>query len=533
MLQECGKVWSFSWVSKEDDLFVKSTQSFQLLLARLTRVGCLLVACVGAAVLCGWIFDIPQLTHLLPGLAYMKVGTACALIVASIALWLLHEHERGSPWFPVARCLAVLLVVLGSLTLSEQIFGLELGIDQHFPTDPQLSAQPAHLGRMSPASSFIVTFLGFALLTLKARRSILAACAHWLIVPPLVASALAVVGYAYGATSLYAVTPYASMAAHTAASFLVLSLCVLAADSAHGFAKVAISDTVGGLVSRMLLPTIPIMIFLLGAVRMEGQNLGFYDTAFGSALMVLMSSIFCVFAVAWTANTLHKVDLTRKLAESQILSLNAGLELRVQERTRELAQVSSQLTLVNGTLQLLSRQDGLTGLANRRFFDTHLGDQVAIARRYGRSLALVLCDVDSFKSYNDHYGHPAGDECLKRVAAALRSCCRRKADMAARYGGEEFALILPETGLSDAMHIAEAAKDAVAQLGIAHEKSRTEPYVTISGGIAILLHNGSSSALQLIVEADRCLYQAKHSGRNRMVAAEAVRARGRAPKLLI
>ena len=502
-------------------LFVTSAKSFQLLLAGLTRIGCLLVASVAVAVLCGWIFDIPRLTRLLPGLAFMKINTACALLVASIALWLLHTHQQGSPWFRVARCLAVLLVALGGLTLSEHLFGLELGIDQHIPSGAQLSAQSAHLGRVSPASSFILTFLGLALLTLKARRSNLAACAHWLIVPPLLVSALAVLGYAYGATSLYAVRPYASMAAHTAASFLVLSLCVLATDSAHGFASIAISDTAGGLVSRRLLPTIPIMIFVLGWVRVEGQEFGLYDSRFGSALMVLLSGTFCVIAVAWTAITLHKVDLTRKLAEAEILSLNAGLELRVQERTHELAQVSSQLTLVNGALKLLSQQDGLTGLANRRFFDAHLGDQVAIARRYGRSLALVLCDVDSFKAYNDHYGHQAGDACLKRVAAALRSCCRRTADMAARYGGEEFAIILPETGLSDAVQIAEAARDAVVQLGIAHEKSPTAPYVTISGGIAVLLHNGNSSAPQLIMEADRCLYQAKHLGRNRMVAAEA------------
>jgi diguanylate cyclase (GGDEF)-like protein len=201
------------------------------------------------------------------------------------------------------------------------------------------------------------------------------------------------------------------------------------------------------------------------------------------------------------------------------LSLNAGLELRVQERTRELAQVSSQLRLVNDTLELLSKQDGLTGVANRRFFDGYLGEQIAIAHRDGRSLALVLFDVDSFKAFNDHYGHLAGDECLKQIATALRYCCRHTADMVARYGGEEFALILPETELDEATKVAEAAKAAVVQLGIAHEKSPTAPYVTISGGIAVLLHN--SSAAQLITEADRCLYQAKHWGRNRIVTAEA------------
>src|ERR1700683_29088 len=326
-----------------DQLVLASGKSFQVLLAGLTRIGCVLVGSAAVAVLCGWIFDIPRLTRWLPGRAFMKINTACALLMASIALWLLHTHQQGSPWFRVARCVAVLLVALGGLTLVEHLSGLDLGIDQHILSGAQLSAQSAHLGRVSPASSFILTLLGLALLTLKARRPNLAACAHWLIVPPLLVSALAVLGYAYGAASLYAVRPYYSMAAHTAASFFVLALCVLAADSAHGFARIAISDTAGGLVSRRLLPTIPIMIFVLGWIRVEGQQFGLYDIRFGSAVMVLLSITLCVIAVAWTATTLHKVDLTRELAEAEILSLNAGLELRVQARTHELAQVSSQL----------------------------------------------------------------------------------------------------------------------------------------------------------------------------------------------
>jgi diguanylate cyclase (GGDEF)-like protein len=508
------------WRDVARHLSAASGESCRILLAKLTRIGCLLVVAVSIAVLCGWIFDVPRLTQVLPDLASMKINTACGLLLAGIALWIVCTFQQASPWHRARRCLTVVLVALAGLTMSEQLFGLELGIDQHIPSGAHSSARSAGFGRMAPASSFCLMFIGLALLTLRARRPFLAACAHWLVVPPLFVSALAVLGYAYGATSLYAVTPYASMAAHTAASVLVLSLCVLAADSAHGFASIAISDTVGGIVSRRLLPTIPIMIFVLGWIRVKGQELGFYDTRFGSALMVLLSITFCIVAVAWTATALHNVDLIRKLADNEILSLNAGLELRVQERTHELAQVSSQLRSVNGALELLSRQDGLTGLANRRFFDTYLGEQVAIARRSGRSLALVLCDVDSFKAYNDHYGHQAGDECLKLVATALRSCCRRTGDMAARYGGEEFAIILPETELSAAAQVAEAANHAVMQLRIAHEKSFTTPYISISGGIAVLHHNGNASAAQLIMEADRCLYEAKHLGRNRMVAAK-------------
>jgi diguanylate cyclase (GGDEF)-like protein len=496
-------------------VFGSPGKSFQLLLARLIPIGCVLVALIGLEVLCGWIFNIPWLTDVRPGLSFMKINVAGAVIVASIAVWLLHTQPQGSGWFSVARCLALLLVALGTLTMSEHFFGWTLGIDTAFP----LEAHSPHPGRMALATTFNLVFLGLALLTLKARRPSLAACAHWLVVPPLLVSALAVLGYAYGAASLYAWRPYGVTAVHTAVSFVVLILCVLAADSTHGFTSIAISDTSGGIVTRRLLPTIPIMIFVLGLVRLKGEDLGLYDAPFGSALMVLMSTAFCVIAVAWTATTLHKVDLIRKLIETENLSLNAGLESRVRERTQELGQVSAQLRLVNGTLELLSNQDGLTGLANRRFFDAHLGAQISIARRYGRSLALVLCDVDSFKAYNDRYGHLAGDECLKRIAGALRSCCRRPADMVARYGGEEFALILPETELGDAAQIAHLAKGAVAQLAIAHGKSPTAPHVTISGGIAVLLHN--NRAAQLITAADRCLYQAKHLGRNRMVAAQA------------
>jgi len=184
-----------------------------------------------------------------------------------------------------------------------------------------------------------------------------------------------------------------------------------------------------------------------------------------------------------------------------------------------LAQLSAELSVANDALKQLSLHDGLTGLPNRRFFDTYLAAQIGAARRYQRRLALVLCDIDSFKPYNDHYGHQAGDECLKEVAAALRSCCRRPGDMAARYGGEEFALILPDTDLNGAARIAEAARDAVAELRIPHAHSLVAPYVSISGGVAILL--ATSDAEQLITAADQTLFLAKKSGRNRMVSVPA------------
>jgi len=494
--------------------------AFRVRLDWLTRIGSVLVALTGALVLCGYILDMPGFTRLLPILASMKINAAIGVLAAACALILLHRCPTDSPWYLLARALALLLAALGVLTLAEDLFGLELGIDQFILPDVRQSPPALHPGRMSPAASFNLLFVGVALLTLRARRAPVAAFAHWLIVPPLVVSVLAILGYTYGVSALYEVRPYTSMAVHTAVAFFILSLAVLAADTQHGFASISISDTDGGLVSRRLLPTIPIMIFVLGWLRLEGQIHGLYDTGFGLALMVLMSISVSVVAVAWTAIALHKIDVTRRRAEAEILNLKVGLDLRVQERTRELAQVSSQLRLVNSSLELLSRQDALTGLANRRHFDAYLADQLDIARRYGRTLALVLCDVDFFKAYNDAYGHQAGDQCLKQVAAALRDCCRRTADMAARYGGEEFAIILPETELNDAMLIAAAAKEAVAQLRIVHEGSGTAAFVSISGGISVHSRENDIGAQRLILDADQALYQAKRLGRNRMVAVD-------------
>jgi diguanylate cyclase (GGDEF)-like protein len=495
-------------------------KSYRSYLDIFTRVGAVFVASVGLAVICGWVFDIPLLKSVMPGQATMKVNSACAFVAAGVALWLLHTSRQGSQSLRIGRVLSVIVIVVGGLSLSEYVFGLDFGIDQLILSDTAQSANALPPGRMAPATALSFFMVGIALFTLKANNPRFASWPHWLVVPPLFISSLAVVGYAYGVSSLYEVRAYTSMASHTALSFFILSLCILAADLAHGFARIATSDTAGGVVSRRLLPTIPLILFALGWVRLAGQDAGLYDTRFGTALMVLLSITVCTVAVASTGITLDKIDITRRRAEGEVANLTAGLERRVRQRTHQLAEVSAELTAANASLEQLSLHDGLTSLANRRYFDKYLADQIAIVRRHKRSLALVLCDVDAFKAYNDHYGHPAGDECLKQVAAAILSCCRRPADMAARYGGEEFAMILPDTELIGAARIAEAARDAVAQLRIPHERSPAAPYVTISGGVAVLLPNIDSTAQQLISAADESLFLAKRLGRNRMVSGQ-------------
>jgi diguanylate cyclase (GGDEF)-like protein len=219
------------------------------------------------------------------------------------------------------------------------------------------------------------------------------------------------------------------------------------------------------------------------------------------------------FDVGWYAGRIYGL-----LATSSLLIV---LLIESCAHYARLAKLSIELSAANDALEQLSNQDALTTIANRRAFDAYLASQVTIARRHKRTLALILFDVDAFKAFNDHYGHQAGDECLRRVAAALRSCCRRPADMAARYGGEEFAIILPETELIGAAEIAEAARDAVARLRIRHEHSPALHYVSVSGGVAVLRGSGGMTAEQLIAVADKALFKAKQLGRNRMVSLQA------------
>jgi len=215
--------------------------------------------------------------------------------------------------------------------------------------------------------------------------------------------------------------------------------------------------------------------------------------------------------LGWYAGRLYGV-----LAASLLLAL---LMIENTSYYARLVRVSSRLSIANQALERLSLLDGLTNLANRRLFDRYLSDHVALARRQRRPLALVLCDVDGFKAYNDCYGHLAGDECLKRVAVALDAICQRPVDLVARYGGEEFAFILPDTDLAGAVKLAEAARQAVERLEIVHILSPTVGCVTISAGVAQAGPRDGLDGDRLIVAADAMMYQAKKGGRNRVAAA--------------
>ena len=193
-------------------------------------------------------------------------------------------------------------------------------------------------------------------------------------------------------------------------------------------------------------------------------------------------------------------------------------KLRAMQRLlgmrQRLVQMSDELREANAQLQQLSHVDALTGLLNRRALDARLQQALDKARRDGKPLTLLLCDVDHFKRYNDALGHVEGDACLKRVAQVLHELCRRPSDFAARFGGEEFALILPDTPRAGAMTYARALMRTIALTHIPHPDSPVAPHITVSGGITTCVPDANTSVEGLLLRADEALYNAKARGRN-------------------
>jgi diguanylate cyclase (GGDEF)-like protein len=168
-------------------------------------------------------------------------------------------------------------------------------------------------------------------------------------------------------------------------------------------------------------------------------------------------------------------------------------------------------------LESKSYSDGLTGIANRRRFDTHVEDEFRRAKRTDTPLSLVMIDVDCFKAYNDNYGHPKGDQCLVQIAEALTRTLERPCDLLARYGGEEFMAVLPDTDAQGALNVAEAMLAEVETLAIEHRFSDIAKYVTISLGVITKTPTIDTAVAHIIGAADRALYRAKNQGRNRIV----------------
>lgn len=182
-------------------------------------------------------------------------------------------------------------------------------------------------------------------------------------------------------------------------------------------------------------------------------------------------------------------------------------------------RVRNHLRIVNQykLLDQLAYLDGLTEIPNRRRFEEVFQNECLRAIRNGNPLSIGMADVDCFKQYNDHYGHAMGDRALKSIARTLLSSAKRPADLVARYGGEEFVMVFPETNLNSALMVAERVRRSVEQLEIPHRFSKKNGHITISIGVATAYLSNLSEPKLILQAADKNLYTAKQSGRNRVV----------------
>ncbi|HEX5356866.1 MAG TPA: GGDEF domain-containing protein [Aquabacterium sp.] len=247
------------------------------------------------------------------------------------------------------------------------------------------------------------------------------------------------------------------------------------------------------------------------------------------SLVVMATCLACVWARSDRVNPydVFDVPLALLVAIIAVYTLAMNYRFELEERRRFVWQLRAQalhqeLSASQARLDELSRHDPLTGVPNRRHVDAYLTQQWAHLREAHGDLALLLMDVDHFKAYNDRYGHPAGDQCLKHVAQVLQRSVPASQGCVARWGGEEFIVVLPGAQLHSAMKMAQGLCAAVRELGLRHEGSATCGSVTISLGVAVVrpaLTSSVDSIDSLIAQADAALYRAKAGGRNRAEAA--------------
>jgi diguanylate cyclase (GGDEF)-like protein/PAS domain S-box-containing protein len=214
----------------------------------------------------------------------------------------------------------------------------------------------------------------------------------------------------------------------------------------------------------------------------------------------------------WIRDVVHVV----RRADGSVESL-VGFMFDITARK----QAEDKILQLQRELEVLSYRDSLTGIANRRMFDTLYPVEWAKARDAGEPLSLVVADIDYFKQYNDHYGHVQGDECLRNVARALDAGAARPGDLCVRLGGEEFVLLLPNTGAEAARDVAERCRKLLKQREIPHARSGVGRLVTVSMGIGTIVPGAEDAPDVFLDRIDRRLYQAKSGGRDRICDVEA------------
>ena len=299
-------------------------------------------------------------------------------------------------------------------------------------------------------------------------------------------------------------------------SVIILTLCGLIAGTVSTYA-IAIPVYFSFSIPAVL----PASVFLMltDDPLMNFYGIGLIIFYLFIAIIVVKQNKMIIKSIYYQFENLNLMEKL-KLEKSQIAELNNNLNMDMakwKEVETQLTKEKQKALEMAEKLLAISILDGLTGMPNRRNFDQILAKEWNRSIRASTPLSLIMCDIDHFKSYNDHYGHQKGDNCLIRIATTLQDHARRDSDLATRYGGEEFAIILSSTYLENATEVAEKIQRAVINLSIPHEYSNTDNIVTVSIGVATIIPSRNQDSRSLISLSDKALYQAKQAGRNRVI----------------
>jgi diguanylate cyclase (GGDEF)-like protein len=272
------------------------------------------------------------------------------------------------------------------------------------------------------------------------------------------------------------------------------------------------SDSPWALVSLVTLNVV--VVYAMGAGRFWPGALMCLLIAAGQVSVILARSSFSdPLSIATSLLLLSTIVFTLYGSYRLEHSEREAYLLDMQER-----ELQGQLSLANEALAQTARTDSLTEVANRRHFDDFLAQVWQHAQKQRSPISLMLIDVDHFKAYNDHYGHQAGDQCLRAIAQTISACLRKPHDLVARWGGEEFAVVMSGASPDMAQQAAERVRQAVQAQGLLHAASRTADTVTISIGVTWVDPGPETCIQEFVRTADTSLYEAKGRGRNRVWA---------------